>query len=93
MAGMRPVVEIAFVDFIGVCFNQIYNFAAKNPLHVGRPVQGAADLHDRLRRGYNDAAQHSQTLFATLGHVPGIKIVTPADAYDAKGPDALVPAR
>jgi len=85
MAGMRPVVEIAFVDFIGVCFNQIYNFAAKTHYMSGGQYKVPLTFMIGYGGGYNDAAQHSQTLFATLGHVPGIKIVTPADAYDAKG--------
>lgn len=85
MAGMRPVIEIAFVDFIGVCFNQIYNFAAKTHYMSGGQFKVPLTFMIGYGGGYNDAAQHSQTLFATLGHVPGIKIVTPADAYDAKG--------
>jgi pyruvate dehydrogenase E1 component beta subunit len=85
MAGMRPVVEIAFVDFIGVCFNAIFNFAAKTHYMSGGQFKVPLTFMIGYGGGYNDAAQHSQTLFATLGHVPGIKIVTPADAYDAKG--------
>jgi pyruvate dehydrogenase E1 component beta subunit len=85
MAGMRPVVEIAFVDFIGVCFNQIYNFAAKTHYMSGGQYKVPMTFMIGYGGGYNDAAQHSQTLFATLAHVPGIKVVTPADAYDAKG--------
>jgi pyruvate dehydrogenase E1 component beta subunit len=85
MAGMRPVVEIAFVDFIGVCFNQIFNFAAKTHYMSGGQYKVPLTFMIGYGGGYNDAAQHSQTLFATLGHVPGIRIVTPADAYDAKG--------
>ncbi|HEY3730858.1 MAG TPA: alpha-ketoacid dehydrogenase subunit beta [Steroidobacteraceae bacterium] len=85
MAGMRPIVEIAFVDFIGVCFNQIFNFAAKTHYMSGGQYKVPMTFMIGYGGGYNDAAQHSQTLFATLAHVPGIRIVTPADAYDAKG--------
>ena len=85
MAGMRPVIEIAFVDFIGVCFNAIFNFAAKTHYMSGGQFKTPMTFMIGYGGGYCDAAQHSQTLFATLGHVPGIKIVTPADAYDAKG--------
>ena len=85
MAGMRPVVEIAFVDFIGVCFNAIFNFAAKTHYMSGGQFKVPLTFMIGYGGGYNDAAQHSQCLFATLAHVPGIRIVTPANAYDAKG--------
>jgi pyruvate/2-oxoglutarate/acetoin dehydrogenase E1 component len=85
MAGMRPVVEIAFVDFIGVCFNAIFNFAAKTHYMSGGQFKMPMTMMIGYGGGYNDAAQHSQCLVATLAHVPGIRIVTPADAYDAKG--------
>lgn len=85
MAGMRPIVEIAFVDFIGVCFNQIFNFAAKTHYMSGGRFKVPMTMMIGYGGGYNDAAQHSQCLLATLAHVPGIKIATPADAYDAKG--------
>jgi pyruvate dehydrogenase E1 component beta subunit len=85
MAGMRPIVEIAFVDFIGVCFNAIFNFAAKTHYMSGGQFKMPMTMMIGYGGGYNDAAQHSQCLVATLAHVPGIRIVTPADAYDAKG--------
>lgn len=85
MAGMRPVVEIAFVDFIGVCFNAIFNFAAKTHYMSGGQFRVPMTMMIGYGGGYSDAAQHSQCLTATLAHVPGIRIVTPADAYDAKG--------
>lgn len=85
MAGMRPVVEIAFVDFIGVCFNAIFNFAAKTHYMSGGLYKMPMTMMIGYGGGYNDAAQHSQCLTATLAHVPGIRIVAPADAYDAKG--------
>ena len=85
MAEMCPIVEIAFVDFIGICFNQIYNFATKTHYLSGGQFKVPLTFMIGYGGGYNDAAQHSQTLFATLAHVPGIRIVTPADAYDAKG--------
>jgi pyruvate/2-oxoglutarate/acetoin dehydrogenase E1 component len=85
MAGMRPVVEIAFVDFIGVCFNAIFNFAAKTHYMSGGQFKMPMTMMIGYGGGYNDAAQHSQCLVATLAHVPGIRIAAPADAYDAKG--------
>ena len=85
MAGMRPIIEIAFVDFIGVCFNQIFNFAAKTHYMSGGQFKMPLTMMIGYGGGYNDAAQHSQCLIATLAHVPGIRIATPADSYDAKG--------
>ena len=85
MAGMRPIIEIAFVDFIGVCFNQIFNFAAKTHYMSGGQFKVPMTMMIGYGGGYNDAAQHSQCLIATLAHMPGIRIVTPADAHDAKG--------
>ena len=85
MAGMRPIIEIAFVDFIGVCFNQIFNFAAKTHYMSGGQFKMPLTMMIGYGGGYNDAAQHSQSLIGTLAHVPGIRIVTPADAHDAKG--------
>lgn len=85
MAGMHPIVEIAFVDFIGVCFNQIVNFAAKTHYMSGGQYRVPMTMMIGYGGGYNDAAQHSQCLIATLAHMPGIRIATPADAYDAKG--------
>jgi transketolase C-terminal domain/subunit len=85
MAGMRPIVEIAFVDFIGVCFNAIFNFAAKTHYMSGGQFKVPMTMMIGYGGGYNDAAQHSQCLIGTLAHVPGIRIVTPADAHDAKG--------
>jgi pyruvate/2-oxoglutarate/acetoin dehydrogenase E1 component len=85
MAGMHPIIEIAFVDFIGVCFNQIVNFAAKTHYMSGGQFKVPMTMMIGYGGGYCDAAQHSQTLIATLAHMPGIKVITPADAYDAKG--------
>lgn len=84
-AGMRPIVEIMFVDFIGVGFDQIYNQMAKIPYMSGGNVKVPMVLMTAVGGGYNDAAQHSQTLYATLGHLPGMKVVAPTTPYDLKG--------
>jgi pyruvate/2-oxoglutarate/acetoin dehydrogenase E1 component len=92
MTGLRPVVEIMFVDLIGVCYDQIINQAAKMHYMMG----GKVDLPIVIRTAYGTrgdkrsygggaAAQHSQTLYATLAHVPGLKVVVPSTAYNAKG--------
>ncbi|MDE1950248.1 MAG: alpha-ketoacid dehydrogenase subunit beta [Burkholderiales bacterium] len=83
--GMRPIVELMFVDFFGVCMDMIYNHMAKNTYMSGGNVQLPMVLATAIGGGYNDAAQHSQCLYATFAHLPGIKVVVPSNAYDAKG--------
>jgi acetoin:2,6-dichlorophenolindophenol oxidoreductase subunit beta len=84
-AGMRPIVELMFVDFFGVCMDQIYNHLAKNTYMAGGNIRLPVVLTTAIGGGYNDAAQHSQCLYATFAHMPGIKVVVPSNAYDAKG--------
>ncbi|MFC3683097.1 alpha-ketoacid dehydrogenase subunit beta [Hydrogenophaga luteola] len=83
--GQRPIVELMFADFFGVCFDQIYNHLAKNHYMSGGQVKLPVVLTTAIGGGYNDAAQHSQCLYASFGHVPGLKVVVPSNAYDAKG--------
>jgi acetoin:2,6-dichlorophenolindophenol oxidoreductase subunit beta len=84
-SGLKPVVELMFVDFVGVCLNSIYNLAAKNCYFSGGAVPVPMVLMTSVGGGYSDAAQHSQCLYATFGHLPGLKVVIPANAHDAKG--------
>ncbi|WP_096183780.1 alpha-ketoacid dehydrogenase subunit beta, partial [Effusibacillus lacus] len=83
--GMRPIVELMFVDFFGVCMDQIYNHMAKIPYMSGGNVRLPMVLMTAVGGGYNDAAQHSQTLYATFAHMPGMKVVAPSTPYDLKG--------
>jgi len=83
--GMRPIAEIMFVDFIGVALDQIYNQMAKIHYMSGGNVKVPMVLMTAVGGGYNDAAQHSQTLYGTLGHLPGMKVVAPTTPYDLKG--------
>ena len=83
--GMRPVVELMFVDFLGVCFDQIYNHLAKIHYESGGNVKVPMVLMMAVGGGYSDAAQHSQCLWATFAHMPGMKVVAPSNPYDAKG--------
>ncbi len=83
--GMRPIVELMFVDFFGVCFDAIYNNMAKNNYFSGGNVQVPMVLMTSTGGGYSDAGQHSQCLYATFAHLPGMKVVSPSNAYDAKG--------
>jgi pyruvate dehydrogenase E1 component beta subunit len=83
--GMRPVAELMFVDFFGVAMDQIYNQLAKNTYMSGGNVNVPLVLTAAVGGTYNDAAQHSQTLYGTFAHLPGLKLVVPSTAYDAKG--------
>ena len=83
--GMRPIAELMFVDFFGVCMDEIYNHLAKNTYMAGGNIKLPVVLTTGIGGGYSDAAQHSQCLYATFAHVPGLKVVVPSNAYDAKG--------
>ena len=83
--GMKPVVELMFVDFFGVCMDAIYNLAAKNNYFSGGQQPVSMVLMTSVGGGYGDAGQHSQCLYGTFAHLPGMKVVIPANAYDAKG--------
>jgi pyruvate dehydrogenase E1 component beta subunit len=82
---MRPIAEIMFVDFFGVCMDMIYNHMAKNTYMAGGNIRLPMVLMAATGGGYNDAAQHSQCLWSTFAHMPGMKVVVPSNAYDAKG--------
>ena len=84
-AGLRPIAELMFVDFFGVCMDQIYNHLAKNTYMAGGHLKLPVVLTTAIGGGYSDAAQHSQCLYATFAHMPGLKVVVPSNAYDAKG--------
>ncbi|ARR55298.1 alpha-ketoacid dehydrogenase subunit beta [Rhizorhabdus wittichii DC-6] len=83
--GMRPVVELMFVDFFGVCMDAIYNLAAKQHYFSGGQVRCPMVLMTAVGGGYSDGGQHSQCLYGTFAHLPGLKVVVPSNAYDAKG--------
>lgn len=85
MLGLRPVVEISYIDFIGVCFDQIMNQAAKLRYMYGGRVSLPLVIRTQGGAGLGNGAQHSQSLEALLAHVPGIRVVIPSNAYDAKG--------
>ena len=85
MSGMRPIAELMFVDFFGVCMDAIYNLSAKNTYFSGGSCSVPMVLMTATGGGYGDAGQHSQCLHATFAHMPGLKVVHPSNAYDAKG--------
>lgn len=84
-SGLRPIVELMFVDFFGVCMDAIYNLAAKQSYFSGGKISCPMVLMTSVGGGYGDAGQHSQCLYATFGHLPGMKVVIPSNAHDAKG--------
>ena len=84
MAGMRPVVEVMYLDFLGVCFDQLLNQAAKLPYMTGGRAQMALTVRTQFGAGRSSGSQHSQSLEALLAHIPGLTVVmpsTPADTY------------
>jgi pyruvate/2-oxoglutarate/acetoin dehydrogenase E1 component len=83
--GMRPIVELMFVDFFGVCMDQIYNHMAKIHFESGGNVKVPMVLTTAVGGGYSDGAQHSQCLWGTFAHLPGMKVVVPSNPADAKG--------
>ena len=84
-AGLRPVIELMFVDFIGVALDQLYNQAAKMKYMFGGKAKLPITLRTTCGAGMGAAAQHSQCLEAWFMHIPGLKVVMPSTPYDAKG--------
>ena len=83
--GMRPVAELMFVDFLGVCFDQIFNQAAKFRYMFGGKSETPVVIRAMYGAGFRAAAQHSQCLYNIFTHIPGLKVVVPSNPYDAKG--------
>jgi len=83
--GMRPIAELMFSDFMGVCLDQVYNHMAKIHFESGGHVRVPMVLTMAVGGGYSDGAQHSQCLWGTCAHLPGMKVVVPSNPYDAKG--------
>ena len=71
MAGMRPVVEMMYLDFLGVCFDQLLNQAAKIPFMTGGAAEMALTVRTQFGAGRSSGSQHSQSLEALLAHIPG----------------------
>jgi pyruvate/2-oxoglutarate/acetoin dehydrogenase E1 component len=83
--GLRPVAELMFIDFMGVCFDQIFNQAAKFRYMFGGKAVTPVVIRTMWGAGLRAAAQHSQSLLSVFTHVPGLKVAAPSNAYDAKG--------
>ena len=85
MLGLRPIVELSYIDFIGVCFDQILNQMAKLRYMYGGNVSLPMVIRTQAGAGLGNGAQHSQSLEGILAHIPGIRVLIPSNAYDAKG--------
>ncbi len=85
ITGLRPIVDVMFVDFFGVCLDGIFNQAAKFRYMFGGKAETPVVVRTMYGAGLRAAAQHSQCLYSVFTHIPGLKVVTPATPYDAKG--------
>ncbi|MET0450389.1 MAG: dehydrogenase E1 component subunit alpha/beta [Mycobacterium sp.] len=84
MSGMKPIVELMYLDFMGVCFDQLLNQAAKMRFMTGGQAGVPLTVRTQFGAGRSSGSQHSQSLEALFAHIPGLKVVmpsTPADAY------------
>ncbi len=83
--GLRPIIDIMFMDFLGVCMDEVVNQVAKMKYMFGGKARLPLTIHTMAGAGANMAAQHSQSLEAWFCHVPGLKVVMPSGPYEAKG--------
>lgn len=83
--GLRPVAELMFVDFMGVCFDQIFNQAGKFRYMFGGKAVTPLVVRTMYGAGFRAASQHSQCLYPIFTHIPGLKVVIPSSPYEAKG--------
>ena len=85
MAGLRPVVEIYMVDFLGVCMDALLNHAAKVETFSGGKWTAPVVVRAPCGGGYGDGGQHEQSLWGWLGHIPGLTVIVPSSPADAGG--------
>ena len=85
MTGLRPIVELMYVDFAGVSYDQLLNQAAKVRYMFGGKQKVPMVVRTVVGAGFRAAAEHSQTLYSIYTHIPGIKTVAPSTPADAKG--------
>ncbi len=83
--GLRPIADLMFVDFMGVCFDQIFNQAAKFRYMFGGKAVTPVVIRTMYGAGFRAASQHSQCLYPLFTHIPGLKVVMPSNPYEAKG--------
>src|SRR5262245_15928159 len=85
MAGLRPIHVHIRMDFLMLCMNQLVNMAAKAHYMYGGAIRVPIVVRSMIGKSWGQGAQHSQGLYAMFMHVPGLKVVAPSNAYDAKG--------
>jgi pyruvate/2-oxoglutarate/acetoin dehydrogenase E1 component len=85
MTGLRPVVEIQFSEFFGVCFDQIQNQASKIRYMTGGQVSVPLVIRTTIGAGFGAGAHHSGSPYSLFAHIPGLKVVVPGAPADAKG--------
>lgn len=85
LTGLRPVAELMFVDFIGVCLDQVLNQIAKFRYMFGGMAKTPVTIRTTIGAGMGAGPQHSQALYPMFTAIPGIKCVLPSNPYDAKG--------
>jgi len=85
MAGLRPVVELMYLDFLGTCLDQLMNQAAKLRFMTGGAVTVPMVVRTQFGSGRSSGSQHSQSLETLLAHIPGLTVVMPSTAEDAYG--------
>lgn len=85
MAGMRPVVEVMYMDFIGVCLDALMNQAAKLRFMTGGRASLPLVVRTQFGAGRSSGSQHSQSLEALLAHIPGLTVVMPSDPVETYG--------
>src|SRR5206468_2987322 len=85
MAGLRPIHVHIRMDFLMLCMNQIVNMASKAHYMYGGTVQVPIVVRSMIGKSWGQGAQHSQGLHALFMHIPGLKVVAPSNAHDAKG--------
>lgn len=85
MAGLRPIVELYMVDFVGVCMDALLNHAAKVEAFSGGKWTAPVVVRAPCGGGYGDGGQHEQSLWGWLAHIPGLTVVVPSTPADAGG--------
>ena len=83
--GLRPIAELMFVGFLGVCLDQIYNQGGKLRYMFGGKARVPLTVRTLIGAGFRAAAQHSQSTYSVFTHMPGLKTVVPSTPYNAKG--------
>lgn len=85
VTGLRPIAELMFLDFFGVCYDMLYNQAAKFRYMFGGHARTPLVVRGMMGAGFSAAAQHSQAPYNVFTAVAGLKVVVPSNPYDAKG--------